>query len=58
MIYSLLRIFIMLLVILPFGYGLYMIFIQSNTLFKIIIVTIYVVITLEILLSLWVDLIW
>ena len=58
MIYALLRIFIMLLVILPFGYGLYMIFIQSNILFKIIIVTIYVVIILGILLSFWVDLIW
>ena len=58
MIYSLLRIFIMLLVILPFGYGIYMIFIQSNTLFKIIIVTVYVITILGILLSLLVDLIW
>jgi hypothetical protein len=58
MIYALLRIFIMLLIILPFGYGLYMIFIQSNILFKIIIVTVYVVTILGILLSFWVDLIW
>lgn len=55
MIYSLLRILIMLLVILPFGYGLYMIFVQSNKLFKIIIVTVYIVTILGILLSLWVD---
>ena len=55
MLYNLLRICIMLLVVIPFSYGIYKIFIQSNTLLRILIVFVYVIVIMGVLLSETVD---
>ena len=57
MVYHVLRIILMLLIIIPLVFGLYCIFIQGSTLFRVLLVTVYTVAIVIVLLSMFVDLI-
>ena len=58
MVYSIIRIVLVLLIVVPLLFGLYSMFIQGNTLFRVLFVTIYTVAIVVVLLSMFVDLMW
>lgn len=58
MVKGLILTFLVLLAVVPFLFGLYTIFIRSNTLFRIIIVAVYTITIAIILLSMAVDILW